>query len=410
MGALVLAGILAAAPVRAQPSDAPALTLAQLVDLALSRVVGVQAARARIAEARALRVGAGLRDNPTVEGAAGPRFHDGGTGLELEVGATLPLDVPGRRARRLAVAAARLTQAEAELEVARREVALAVIEEWARLGAAQGALDVSRAAVALAQELVAAVEGREAAGTASGLDRVMAEAELAKARAQLAAQQREVVQARARLARLVGAPEALTAPLDVDLTSLAELGDAVPEVAPVQLEALAARADVARAETTLARAAALPDVAVGAWYAQEEGAHIATAGVSVTLPVFDRGQGDLALARAQEATAAAEREAAERRLVATRQGAALVFRQAAEATRLTRDEVVPRADRAVEMAREAYLAGKIDLTTVITLRRQALEARAALQERLLVQALAGVAVWSASGAPLPFDDSIRTDP
>jgi cobalt-zinc-cadmium efflux system outer membrane protein len=60
---------------------------------------------------------------------------------------------------------------------------------------------------------------------------------------------------------------------------------------------------------------------------------------------------------------------------------------------------LPLAIENERMARESYAAGKIELTAMLVVRREALDTRAEYLERLLEAALAAVDLWVAQGAP-----------
>ena len=92
------------APVSAQV----VLTLEETIARAREQAGAVLVARARIAEAEAAIVDASarFRDNPVIEGSAGPRSGGGERGTDLELGLSQQFETGGQRQARIASARA----------------------------------------------------------------------------------------------------------------------------------------------------------------------------------------------------------------------------------------------------------------------------------------------------------------
>ena len=210
-----------------------------------------------------------------------------------------------------------------------------------------------------------------------------------------------------------------------------ELGPVAPSVAADDAvrRALAARPDVlaARAEAAMAAARVRKEEAEGRWDARvnvgyqrqdfgfdlrgltESGAtrpihdvfHYFGAGVSVTLPVLNRNQGNVAASRAESRAMDRRRELAE---LTARYEVAAAFAQAEaarQALSLYERGVREVAARNVEVVRQAYELGRGSLLDVIAEQRRFIEAEAGSTETLKQAWDAATEIERAVGAPLP---------
>ena len=99
-----LCWLVAAVPASAQV----VLTLQETIARAREQAGAVVIARARIAEAEAAVIDASarFRDNPVIEGAAGPRTGSGRRGADVELGVSQQFETGGQRQARIAGARA----------------------------------------------------------------------------------------------------------------------------------------------------------------------------------------------------------------------------------------------------------------------------------------------------------------
>ena len=358
------------------------------------------AARARIDLARAARVGAAVRftDNPELELEGGPRLGDTTTtDVSVAIGQTFALG--GGRGARRAVAEAGVAQAEAAADAAllavQREAALAFL----RALHAERVAEASRAASELAERAAEAAERRLRAGDVTDLDVELARAAAGRASAAVLAAGAERAAAVAALAPLVGLAAGDTVTLRGDLRA--------PALAPAELDgALARRADlraldgeraVAEAEGRLARASGAPSLGLWLGYAHEEDAELVRGGLRVTLPLWERGQGGRAEARARSARASAEAQVA--RAAATREvaDAQAVYEQARAAADRFEAEVLPRLERAEALLVRGLDAGALTVGEVLVARQELLAGRREHLDRLLAVAEARVTALFAAG-------------
>jgi cobalt-zinc-cadmium efflux system outer membrane protein len=383
--------------------DAPTeLTRERVVELARAGAPAVQLASAEIEEARGRLVTARvlMPDNPVLEVVTGPRFGDE-RAMDVEAALVVPFEVGGRRAKRIAVAdqdVARASHGRADTERLTISSALAA---YYRVLHAEAVRTLAIDRRTLADELLAATIERKTAGDATTLDVNVADTEAALAESEVLASQAEIARARADLGLTLGIPidasVVISGALD-DRTRFASLVAATGERSDVK----AARAELATAgaELVLARAQRWPHLSARVSYAREDGGtHILMAGLAITLPFFERGQGATAEARAKSRRA--EIELSTRTTTATVEvdAARRSFDAEVAALQVIEERAVPRATETEMLARESYRAGKLDLTSLIVIRRDALAARRAHLDRQLDVSLAGVELAAALEAP-----------
>lgn len=399
--ALVAGLVLAAPTVRAQ--EVPlALDHARVVQLAAHGAPSVRAAEARIAEARALHVGARAvtTTNPELSILAGARFIPNGDPVpDVSVSVSWPFDVSGARAQRGVVADARTLVAEADADEVRRRAVGEALDLWARAVGAEERERVEAERVRLDAALVEVARVRRAAGASGDGDVALATA----LHAQAVARQR-VAQAEhdALLAALRGrlglAPETA-----VRVVGTSDDGD--PPELPVLLAGLRRRADVVRAGALVRAAQAearlqsrlgvpVPRVALNGAHDPEYAAHL---GLDLPLPIYQRNQAATAVAQAQAATAAVEGRGVVSLADADLRAAYATWLGARDAARAL-DEAGAAIDDADRLATRAYELGESTLAAQISVRRETSAARVARAEAHTALARARVALEQTAGS------------
>jgi cobalt-zinc-cadmium efflux system outer membrane protein len=361
------------------------LTLDAALQLARERSPALVAARSRVAEAQArLRGARTLRDNPSIEAAVGRRGTPAApSDVELAVSQTLELG--GRRAARIDAAREAVGGAEAARDHVLGRTLREVTSAFLVGLAAEQRLRLARTAETYAAEVLAVAERRHAAGDVAILDVNLARGALSRARSEAFAAEAgralALGELKALLAIEAGAPLALAGELR-----------AAPAPDPgALLEASARRPDVRAVESALREASAelrlggasrWPDVTPAIRYERDEGADVFWAGLTLTLPVWNRGQEVRGLAEARTSKLRAEAEALRRAARTEAQSAyeahALRLRALAELETTAR-----LLDENETLARRSYEVGQIGLGELLIVRREALDGRLLLLERRL---------------------------
>ena len=323
---------------------------------------------------------AGQRPNPEVGfEAARETPHWAFTG-------TIPLELSGKRQRRIDVANATLAVTEAETARITADVRADVRRAYFQ---AVGA--VRR--VAIAEELTAiAIRARDTAqerfqtGAAPRLESLQASLALALVQNEVAAARGDLNAARAELNALLAYPldasPALADPLEAG--QLPTLEAAVQQVVTgnAELQVLARRIDEERARVELAKAMRRSDPSVTASLTYDAPGEFTfgwRAGAAVALPIFTTGRPEIAVAEATLARTVADRDAR----VAQITGAVSAAQARAAAARQSVDryqtEILPASLQVEQMAEESYRSGQTGLPVYI----QTLQAAREIRQRAL---------------------------
>jgi cobalt-zinc-cadmium efflux system outer membrane protein len=386
------------APARA---DEVVLDLDTVLQRATEVAPEVVAARGRVGEAEALRVGAGVRftDNPEIEVEAGPRFgNETSADVSVQLGQSFTLG--GRRGARRAVAEAEVDHAEAEVDATALDVRLEAALAYFEALYAQRVVEQVKGAEELAQRASDVAKRRRAAGDITDLEVGLATAAAGRAKAAVSAAETDLAEAIGRLAVLIGlAPEdtvTLRGELRPDAAiTLADLEPAATKRA--DLVALEAESEVADAEGRLARANGKPDFGLWIAYEREEDANIIVGGIRLTWPLWDRGQGGVAEARARSSRVAAEIEATRR--VASREvrDAFAAYEHARAAVETYETDVNPILDESEELLSKSVDAGTIAISDYLLARQELLAGRRDYLDLLLALAQARVTAQLTAG-------------
>lgn len=393
----------------AEPPRGPELpetvTLARALELLRERSPRSLAEQAQVDVAATERVAAGVYPNPSLSygGLALARGANTGSKWQHQLVVEQPLLLFGQRGAREGVADLHLRAERARVSASQADRALAVRHAFATLLARQERVRVLEESAVELSRLEQIVRGRQEAGDRSLYDVARIELETTALRVELENAKTDVADASGGLASLLGFPGWLPR---------AE-GDLEPRALPTDLEELwatarrqrpsiaAARAEEASARggLTLARREGLPvpALAVGTLLTQQEDSTSVFFGLSLPLPVFDRGQG--AVARATAEMRAGER-AVEAELAETRaelERARAVYVRQRETLRNIQEQMVERIPALRRMAEESYSAGAAGILELLDSFRSVKEIRLThLAQREAVQ-LAEASLIAAAG-------------
>ena len=377
------------------------LTLARVIELSSADAPEVRLASSRIAEGEAKLAGAQVRslENPSLDLSAGPRTGSETT-IDLELGAEIPIELGNRRDKRSAVARAGLEQARHATEDARRLSVAAAVGAYYRVLQAEERLGLAGERKAVADQVLRIAQDRHAAGDAARFEVNLGRTEMARAESEIAAARGRLATARASFARTLGLPSAAGLQIAGNLKER-NFFDAIQSAQglPKRADLSAAQAEVeaSQAAISLAEAERLPDLALRLSYKREGDENVALGGVSFTLPFLNPRQAQVQEARVQHQRAQLAAQLSQAAISAEIEGARKAYAAAVEAVgRLESDGVALQQENET-LAQESYRAGKINLSTLLQLRKDALETRQEYLDRLLEAAEAGVELASACG-------------
>lgn len=375
------------------------IDLPTAVARARERAPEAVAALARIGEARARRAGAAVwfTQNPEVEIGAGPRFGSERT-VSIEGQITQQLE-PTRRGARRRVADAEVAHARALGDAELRALSFEVANVFLEARFADLAVEGAQRSVDVAARAAEAAQRRRKAGDITDLDVNLANIALGRARSALAAAQSERAAAIGRLGALIGAQPDDTITLAGDLTPSPVTLDALRAGVPARADvrAIEAEARVARAEASLANATGRPDVGVWFGYQRDEGDTIALGGLTLTLPLWNRAQGDKAAARAKLRRAELERAAVV--TSASRQvlDAFAAYTRAREGAEIFERDVLPPLADSEQLLERSVETGQITINDYLVARQEILSGRREHLERQLQLAKAAAAARFIAG-------------
>lgn len=344
----------------AQPAE---ITADQAVALYRERSPRLAANRAAIDVTAADLVDATIYPNPTLS-LSSTNIAQGqdtfGHHQEL-VGLDVPILIGRQRGHREQAAAARIgakraevdvDQAKAELEIRRRFLALLGAQE--KLAALGIALDDARAVRAI-------VAGRQQAGAKSPYELERTDLALAALASKQDEAGTDVATASGALAQAVGIPEwqphaaGAFRPPELATPPVVTLGTDHPE-----LVAGIAAAAAARSEQALAHAEGVPtpSLQLQSFGTTDPQGIAITVGFAIPLPLFDRNQGAVARARAQERAAELDHRATGSELAADLVRAVAIERARRAAVAQFEAGAIERLPRVRTMAEASYRAGQ----------------------------------------------------
>lgn len=376
----VLAALAAAEPLT--PETATRLALEQNPELA--------AARELIAEAEARASGLGRLPNPELETEAA-LGRQGRARIEIGVSQTFPRASRLRLERRVAAESILLARREVALaeQALTTRVRLAVLE----LAAAQAELQLAEKQAALARDLAATQTAQARAGQLSALD--AAQAELMAREAELAVALPRAAQTAAalQLATVLGhAPDAEPPAVAVDLTLPRDEAAVPPPGLCADLALAEAQLNAADAEVALARTQGREDFKLGVFAEGEQDRddlggrdQQAMLGVrfSIPLPVRNVAAPLIAEKQAARRRLALEREARVRAAAGELIASANEVRARHGTARALAAELLPAARAHLAATEAAYGRGEIDSAPVFRARERLAEIeRADLAARL----------------------------
>jgi cobalt-zinc-cadmium efflux system outer membrane protein len=359
------------------------LTLQDAIARAVDSDPGLRAANAGIDAARGGLRQARVRPNPTldaeVENFNGQGNLRGFDGAESTFSLSQEVELGGRRSARIRLADRELHGAELDRVLRGLDLIRDVQTAYFDALAAEELVLIAQERLATAEALNTSVARRVAAARDPLMAGARAEAGLAEARIALTRAQSEATTARARLASFFGGDAGFSlVPADFALPRATDhahedLSDASPDLAR-----LAVQRDQAGASTRVERSLAWQNPTLSLGYRRfedQDGEGALVAGVSIPLGVFDRNQGSVARARAQQRRAELELEAGRRDL--TREHAALerAIATDAAAVQSTEEDVIPQAERALSLAQDGYNRGAFSYLDVLEAQRALSDAR-----------------------------------
>ncbi len=301
-------------------------------------------------------------------------------------GTTFPIEISGKRARRIEVASATLAVTEAETARITADVRADVRRAYYRAVAAARQVQMAQDLEALAMRARDAAQDRVQTGAAPRLEALQAQLVLSEAQNEAASARGDLVAARTELNTLLaypaGAAPELSDPLEAGVLPTVEQASQRAFGGNAELRVLALRVDEARARINLAKAMRRPDPSVAATVTYDAKPEFTTGwrlGGAIALPVFTTGRADVAVAEATLTRASAERDARSAEIAGAVAAAVARATAARQAVVRYQTEVLPASLQVEAMAQESYSAGQTGLPALL----QTLQASREIRRRAL---------------------------
>lgn len=399
------------APMSARLVEAAGLpdvvTMKQLVLIIREKSPRFAALQQRVEGARAEVVASEVLPNPRISygrydlTSTRNTMYDGN--VQQEVMLEWPVLVAGQRPARVEAAQKRAEATQADVEA---EFAILVQEVWkifVKLLADQQRVTILRQTASDLQHLAATVAGRERAGSASRYDVLRIDIEAKAVQTRQDAARNEVAFSAGELGVLLGLPgwkpEAAgeLKPLGIPFDAVKAWRDAErlnPELEAARRSEIAAGAGMERASR---ERWPVPSILVGSAFTEKPFGNAAFAGVSVELPLFDRGQGGMARAAAESRAASLEQQfIAAKTRVALERGIDLLARRHATRVEFERD-VLEKLPDLKAMGESAYRLGKGTLLELLDASRSRTDIRLTHLDLVQAEVEAELEVLKASG-------------
>jgi cobalt-zinc-cadmium efflux system outer membrane protein len=384
-------------------AQAGGLTFDELYEIAARDNLHVRAVRARHAVAATGVAIAGERPNPELNVAY--------TRSEPRLGTTVtqPVEIGGQRARRIDVARNELRLSDLDVDAALRDLRHDLRVAYFNLALARNTSELGRRVVGQANRLVEIAEARYAAGDVAQFEVLQARLAAARAQGDLARLENNERVALSAVNQLLNRPPDSALPLAVSLFVARQ------PVGTAQLigQSLAQNVELRQAEQQivaeqsrlrLARANRIPTPSIGPGVEAVDPSlphnYGLTMQVTVTLPVFNRGNAEVARSNALIEQLTLERDDARQRISAGIGQASLRLDAARRQVELYESRLLPDAERVRSLAEEAYRAGETGLLPVIDAQRAALEVRQGYLQALFDYQSALADLEQTAGVPL----------
>jgi outer membrane protein, heavy metal efflux system len=319
-----------------------------------------------------------------------------------------PIELGGKRGKRIAVAQEEQKISEVAIGILSRHIRRRTREAFYRVLSSQAQTEQSKSAMELAARLKDIVQQRYDAGDVAQLDVIQSDVELARATADFEAVAQAQKSAGAELAALLSRPldqqwnlqsaldkfpgeRTLQAATDLALRSNSEVQLALQEM------------QVEQRRLALAKAQRIPnvDVQVGSDFNSPPDFNIGPRGqLSVTLPLFYHGQGEVAQSTARLDFLRLSVQALQTN--ASAQVAAAYYDYVAKARQAMQysQKIVPETVQLEQMAEDSYRSGKSNLLTLIDAQRRLNDTRKTYLDSLFAVQSSFAVLEEVVGTPL----------
>lgn len=350
------------------------------------------------------------------------------------------IELGGKRAKRMHLAARDRDVVAWDYEVARADILKKVAQGFVEVLVAQQRVALDDELVQLAEQVLQTVSARVNAGRVSPLEATKAETALSVARVQAESSKRGLDSARARLAALWGDKEANfeRAEGDLDIVRTIPMLDDLVKRTDKNPDLARWRAELDKRQTAISveRSKAVPDLTVYAGFrstgmpdsdvrgfgfgsdglsrssesSRSDGNwdNSVVLGFSVPLPLFNRNQGSIKEAEHLMAKAGEERRATDVQVHATLTESYQSLSAARTAITSLNESILPAATQTFASINEAYLQGKFGYLDVLDAQRTLFQARQQYLDALATYHQSAAEIERITGDPLWSNEELKS--
>jgi cobalt-zinc-cadmium efflux system outer membrane protein len=397
-------GVVTGTTVTAQTSPPPPATrtdwtLDDVLTAALAQHPLVEAARADVGAAEGSRQTATAFPNPVAtywtENAPFPG-QDLPSGLDREssVYATLPLEPFWQRRSRLAQVNGEVRAAQAAVTSTEQHVALDAARAFYRVALAQASVEAVRENGAAVEQLVSYLRARVAQGANPEGDLIRAEVERDRVDTDVTLAEVDLLRAQAALRPFLGDTGPALAALRVtglsvarESVSLAPLNEFAAHAVQQRADLITGRAkvDAAAAAIAVERSLVVRQLGATLGVKRTAGTNAMVAGISLTVPLFDRNRGEIQRATGERLAAEQELRWLDRTIKGEIEGAYQAAQRLVAQVAAVQPTALSRAEESRRIALAAYQEGAATLLQVLDASRALTDARLTVA-RLVVAA------------------------
>jgi outer membrane protein, heavy metal efflux system len=330
--------------------------------------------------------------NPVLEtsGSKKERLPEEGTGTVTNYGARLSqqFEIAGQRGVRIDVAEKNLAKVMHDTRHRERSLIYEVKAAFARALAGKKRVSLAGEVSRLQEELLGFTHTKFQAGEVSALEVNLAEVQNSRAKREVLSAEREYRESVLALATLMGLTSDRSMTLEGELSPELFL---MPDKESLR-SGLFQRPDVRAASAEVERAAgtvdlitreAVPNVTLAGFHDRDENRNETGMGLAISIPLFDRKQGEKREAQARASQARIRKAGLERRVESEFETdySNLVSSQAEVS--IFRKEIVAKAHENLELLNLAFNEGKISFFDVRLAQRETIEMQYAYLDALL---------------------------
>lgn len=399
-----------AVPANADETQTTTMTLGSAVQLALSKNPELQVYRFRELGLQGLAKTANLRPqfdlSAEAENLGGTDDYTGVEGAEFTLALSSVIELGGKRDARVDAVNAQRQLFDGERQALALDLMGEVTRRYVEVVASQARLELAVNARTLASEVVQSVEHRTLAGAAPEAELLRARAQMAQAQLQVSAAQNQLQVSRLSLTVLWGDVEPDFVRVGGSLLILGSIGDfealfqrAVQNPA---ITIFASEERLKEAELQLTQAQSRTDIgwSVGFRQFQDTNDTALVAGLNIPLNTSGRNSGALRSARAARNEVSVRRESAMLTLRARLFDAYQQRRLGIETANSLREDVIPALTRALQQTQAAYESGRYGYQEWVAARQELISAEYALIDAASASLQSGATIEQLTSEPL----------